>query len=71
MAMCAAVVLCLIVLVTPAFSDDPKSTGQPEFYFTRLMYRDVRGRGGPGSGSAPEGDCAGGAILSGGIANGG
>lgn len=48
MAIRAAVVVCLIVVVMPVFSDGPKSADEPEVYFTRLMYRDVRGRGGAG-----------------------
>jgi hypothetical protein len=47
----AVLALALVLLVMPAFSGDgPKpSDPQPEFYFTRLGYHDVRGRG-------PEGD---------------
>jgi uncharacterized protein DUF4159 len=71
MALRAAVLLCLCVVVMSAVSEAPKSTEQPEFYFTRLMYHDVYGRGGPGSGSPPAGGCVGGAIASGGIGNGG
>jgi len=38
--------LYLIFVVLPAFSDGPAvSDRQPEFYFTRLMYTDTRGRG--------------------------
>jgi len=44
----AAVLLCLLGLVTPASSDDPDPKSQPEFYFTRLMYNDIYGRG-PGT----------------------
>src|SRR5262245_10904719 len=46
----AALFLILIVLVMPAFSDGPKpSDPQPEFYFSRLAYTDIRGRGPTGS----------------------
>ncbi len=45
MATRAAVLLCLIVVVMPGFSDDPKPTAQREFYFTRVMYTDIYGRG--------------------------
>ena len=46
MAIRVAALLC-IVLVMPAFSDGPKpSDPNPEFYFTRLAYPDIRG-GGP------------------------
>ena len=41
----AVVLLSLIVLVMTAFSDDPKPGDQPEFYFTRLAYTDIYGRG--------------------------
>src|SRR5262249_39063299 len=47
MAVRAVLLLCLILLVLPVFSDGPPghSEDQPEFYFTRLMYTDTRGRG--------------------------
>src|ERR1051326_8338462 len=37
----------LILMVLPGFSDGPpkQATDQPEFYFTRLMYTDIRGHG--------------------------
>ena len=43
----AAILLCLIAFVMPAFSDDPEplTDSTPEFYFTRLMYTDMYGRG--------------------------
>jgi Domain of unknown function (DUF4159) len=71
MAIRLVVLFGLILFVMPGYSDGPKSDPQPEFYFTRLMYHDTRGRGGPGSGQAPFGGCVGGAIASGGIGNGG
>jgi Domain of unknown function (DUF4159) len=38
--------VCLLLVVAPAFSDGPKKSDEnPEFYFTRLMYTDTRGRG--------------------------
>jgi hypothetical protein len=38
--------ISIILFVLPAFSDGPReSDPQPEFYFTRLMYTDTRGRG--------------------------
>ena len=41
-----AALFLLVVLVIPAFSEGPKpSDPQPEFFFTRLAYTDVRGRG--------------------------
>ena len=44
---------CLIIIVLPAFSDGPqRPEGQPEFYFTRLMYTDTHGRG-PRPGQPP------------------
>jgi hypothetical protein len=53
MAIRAVLLVCLILLVLPAFSDAPgHSEAQPEFYFTRLMYTDTRGRG-PRPGQAP------------------
>ena len=53
MAMRAVVLLCLIFLVLPAFSEGPgHNEAQPEFYFTRLMYTDTRGHG-PRPGQAP------------------
>jgi hypothetical protein len=40
------ILIGLLLLVLPAFSDRPKpSDPQPEFYFTRLGYTDIRGRG--------------------------
>ena len=42
------ILLCvaLFTLVGPAFSNGPRNSDvQPEFYFTRLMYTDFRGRG--------------------------
>jgi len=49
MAIRAVLLVCLILLVLPAltaFSDGPGHVeAQPEFYFTRLMYTDTRGRG--------------------------
>lgn len=65
------VLLCVAVAATYAASEHSKSKEQPEFYFTRLMYHDVTGRGGPGSGRPPAGGCVGGAIASGGIGHGG
>jgi Domain of unknown function (DUF4159) len=48
--------LLLMLLVVPAFSDGPKKSDEhPEFYFTRLMYTDVRGRG-PRPGEPPPRD---------------
>jgi hypothetical protein len=45
--------LGLILLVLPAFSDGPeKKEGPQEFYFTRLMYTDIYGRG-PRPGQPP------------------
>src|SRR5438067_13543960 len=39
-------ILALISLVVPGFSDGPKQGDPvPEFYFTRVMYTDTRGRG--------------------------
>lgn len=40
-----AMFLFLILTVMPGFGSDPPSTDPPEFYFTRLMYTDTRGRG--------------------------
>jgi hypothetical protein len=41
-----SVLLVLLLLILPAFSEDgPRMTKQPEFYFTRLMYPDVFGGG--------------------------
>jgi hypothetical protein len=48
----AAVLLCLLGLVTPASPDDPDPKAQPEFYFTRLMYTDIYGRGPGASGGS-------------------
>ena len=45
MAIRTAVLLCLILIVMPGFSDDPKPGDPPEFYFTRLMYGDIYGGG--------------------------
>ena len=45
MAIRAAVLVCLIFMVMPGFSDDPKPGDPPEFYFTRLMYGDIYGGG--------------------------
>jgi len=42
----------LMFVVFPAFSDGPKKTEQPEFYFTRLMYTDIYNRG-PAPGEGP------------------
>ena len=70
----AAYGLLVLLLALPGYSGSPQSSEsdeQPEFYFTRLMYRDVRGRGGSGSGRPPDGGCVGSAIFSGGIGNGG
>jgi hypothetical protein len=45
-------ILSFISMVMPGFSDGPKQAdSQPEFYFTRLMYTDTRGRG-PAPGQA-------------------
>jgi hypothetical protein len=45
--------LGLMFLVSPAFSDGPeKKDGPQEFYFTRLMYTDIYGRG-PKPGQPP------------------
>jgi hypothetical protein len=45
--------LGLMLLVLPAFSDGPKKKeGPQEFYFTRLMYTDIYGRG-PRPGQPP------------------
>lgn len=42
----SAIFIVLMLLVWPGFSQGPKpSDPQPEFYFTRLAYSDVRGRG--------------------------
>jgi len=50
-----ALLLGLIFLVLPAFSAGPKpSAPQPEFYFTRLAYTDIRGRGPQGSESTSD-----------------
>ena len=47
--------LCLVLLVLPAFSDGPKpSDPQPEFFFTRLAYNDIYGRGPDGNESTSE-----------------
>ncbi len=44
------VLFALIVVVMPLFSTDgPQLTSQPEFYFTRLMYPDMYGRGRSGT----------------------
>src|SRR5262245_49600729 len=50
----AALIIGLVVLVVPARSDLPPkpSDNQAEFYFTRLMYTDTRGRG-PRPGQPP------------------
>jgi hypothetical protein len=50
----AALIIAVIVMVVPARSDLPPkpSDEQPEFYFTRLMYTDTRGRG-PRPGQPP------------------
>ena len=50
----AALIVGVIVMVVPARSDLPPkpSDEQPEFYFTRLMYTDTRGRG-PRPGQPP------------------
>jgi hypothetical protein len=50
----AALIVGVIVMVVPARSDLPPkpSDEQPEFYFTRLMYTDTRGRG-PRPGQRP------------------
>jgi Domain of unknown function (DUF4159) len=51
----SAFLLSLILLVVPAFSDGPKpSDPQPEFFFTRLAYTDIRGRGPQGNESTGE-----------------
>ena len=49
----AALIIGVIVLVGPARNDLPRpSENQAEFYFTRLMYTDTRGRG-PRPGQPP------------------
>jgi uncharacterized protein DUF4159 len=50
----AALIIGVMVMVVPARSDLPPkpSDDQPEFYFTRLMYTDTRGRG-PRPGQPP------------------
>ena len=55
MAVRAVLLLGLVLLVLPAFSDGPGYfEPQPEFYFTRLMYTDTRGRGPrPGQAAPP------------------
>ena len=49
MAVRAVVLVCLILLVLPVFSDGPpgakNADPNPEFFFTRVMYTDYRGRG--------------------------
>src|SRR5438552_18698212 len=51
----AALLLGLVLLVMPAFSDGPKpSDPQPEFYFTRLAYTDFRGSGPRGDESSAD-----------------
>ena len=49
MAKCVALLLSLLALIwmaSPGLSDGPKQNDPyPEFYFTRLMYTDTRGRG--------------------------
>jgi hypothetical protein len=49
MAKCIAALVCLLALISmglPALSQGPKQNdAYPEFYFTRLMYTDTRGRG--------------------------
>ena len=55
MAKRAALFVGLILLVMPAFSDGPKpSDPQPEFFFTRVAYTDIRGRGPIGDESSNE-----------------
>ena len=60
MAMRAVLLVCLILLVLSAFtafSDGPGHVEtQPEFYFTRLMYTDTRGRGPRPGQAAPSTD---------------
>jgi hypothetical protein len=48
----AAVLLCVITVVMPLFSNDPNPdlANPPEFYFTRLIYTDIYGRGSGGGG---------------------
>jgi Domain of unknown function (DUF4159) len=49
-------IVCLMLMVVPAFSDGPRQSDEhPEFYFTRLMYTDTRGRG-PRPGEPPPRD---------------
>jgi hypothetical protein len=50
MALRAALLVCLVLVVVPLFSGDGPPGAQnadpnPEFFFTRLMYTDYRGRG--------------------------
>ena len=49
MAVRAVVLVCLILIVLPVFSDGPpgakNADPNPEFFFTRVMYTDTRGRG--------------------------
>ena len=52
MAIRAALMWCLIQIVMPSFSDGPKPGDRPEFYFTRIMYTDIYGRGPNGRGLA-------------------
>ena len=48
-----ALVIALILVVLPLLADDGKDKdGPPEFYFTRLMYNDIWGRG-PAPGESP------------------
>jgi hypothetical protein len=60
MAIRAISLVCLICIVIPAFSDDgpgSKNADQhPEFFFTRLVYTDYRGRGPRGGQEIPSTD---------------
>src|SRR5262245_33469660 len=46
------ILLGLLLVVMPGFSDDPAPADHFEFYFTRVAYPDVRGGGGSVAGSS-------------------
>src|SRR5262245_9793550 len=53
MAKSTLTLIVFVLFVLPALSDGPKpSDPQPEFFFTRLAYPDIRGRGPVGNESS-------------------